>query len=171
MSRGEHLFFYSQRHIFKSHPIMMLTDYIRSDGHSTDTPTVTSLTWECVAVVMIRCRLAEGLKWLFASSGEKDNDDTPSLPAEPAWVLGSLRTSVLCRRQWRSVRFTWWISTWTREREQLTGVYPQTSCYTTWVVTPFVCLTATQTWLELISKWLLLLLYNKRKEQALEVSD
>lgn len=55
---------------------MMLTDHIRSDGHRTDTPTVTSLTWECVAVVMIHCSLVEGLKWLFASSGEKANDDT-----------------------------------------------------------------------------------------------
>lgn len=54
----------------------MLTDYIRSDGHSTDTAAVTSLTWECGAVVMIHCRLADSLKWLFASSGEKDNDDT-----------------------------------------------------------------------------------------------
>lgn len=59
---------------------MMLTDYIRSDGRSTDTPTVTSLTCEYGAVVMIHRRLAEGLKWLFASSGEKDNDDAPRRP-------------------------------------------------------------------------------------------
>ena len=29
----------------------MVTDYIRSDGHSSDTPAVTSLTRKCVAVV------------------------------------------------------------------------------------------------------------------------
>lgn len=134
-----------QAYFFKSHPIMMLTEYIRSDGHSTATLTVTSLTWECVAVVLIHCSIAECLEWLLPEGGKRRRWHSPLLPADPAWVLGSLHTSILCRRQWRSVGLNWWISTWTREREQLTGVYTQTLCYTTWVVTPFVRLTATQT--------------------------
>ncbi|KAG8012796.1 hypothetical protein GBF38_020698 [Nibea albiflora] len=32
------------QHFSKSYPIMTVTDYIRSDGHSSDTPTVTWLT-------------------------------------------------------------------------------------------------------------------------------
>lgn len=70
---------------------------------------------------------------------------SPLLPADPACMLGSLHTGILSRRQWRRAGLEWWISTLSREREQLTGVYTQTLCYTTWVVTPFVPLTATQT--------------------------
>lgn len=52
---------------------MMMTDYIRSDGRRTDTPTMTSLTWKCVAAVFNPLR---GSQMAFAWSRKNEGDDT-----------------------------------------------------------------------------------------------
>lgn len=69
----------------------MLTDYIRSDGRSTDTPTVTSLTWKCVAAVFHPLQDCRRSQMAFAWSRKKK---AMTLSVAPAWVLGSLHTSI-----------------------------------------------------------------------------
>lgn len=124
----------SCRHILKSHPIMTMTGYIRSDGHSSDIPAVTSLTWVARKLqFLIRRSIAECVR-----VGKRSRWHSLLLPADPDGALGSLHTSILCRRQRRSVGLKSWISTWMGEREQLTGAHTQTLRYTTGVVSPFV---------------------------------
>lgn len=100
---GESFYSLSCRHIFKSHPIMMVTGYIRNDGHSSDTPTVTSLTWKCsfvctvlyvcVIVHMIHSRVSK-----MPEVGKEEGDDTLRCSwLLVAWVLGSLHTTLIVR--------------------------------------------------------------------------
>lgn len=81
----------------------MVTDYIRNDGHSSNTPTITSLTWKCsfvctmlcvcVTVHMIHSQMS---KMPHAWSRKKEGDDTlccSRLLVAP--VLGSLHTTMI----------------------------------------------------------------------------
>ena len=84
---------------------MMVTDYIRSDGHSSDTPSVTSLTWKCVAVVLgvpvpVCLSACAHDPWSVSNASrlqqEKEGDDTLGCSRlSVAWVFGSLHATLI----------------------------------------------------------------------------
>lgn len=116
---------------------MLVTDYIRDDGHSSDAPTITSLTCKCrfartalrvcVIVHMIHIRVSKTAKvgkrramTLSAAGG-----------CRAARTLGSLHTTLIVQETVKECWVKLMDKHLNKRQRSWRGMYTQTLCYTT----------------------------------------